>query len=181
VSFFPPGGGSGGLVLVDEQTIAGAAAGAFTFSGLNGDVDGAYELWWWMEGRTGSADRITLIPNATSGNQTSTWTFTNGTPGSPNSLNELARLVCASGMQRPQGWGQLVLHTKTGTFRGFSANAGEGDLASGGSYNRWYSQGMWRDSVSNIVSLALQTTLNTNVGTNGWGIGSKAQLWKRPF
>ena len=181
MSYFPPGGGAGGLVLVGEQTIAGAAADRFQFAGLNGDADGVYELFWWMEGRTGAADRLQLYPNNLTANQTTTWTFTNGTPASPNSLNEQNRLLTASGMQRPQGWGKMTIWAKTGTFRSFVAEAGEGDLAAGGNYNRWYSQGMWRDSVTNITSLHLLTILNTGFATPGWGIGSRAQLWKRPF
>lgn len=181
MSFIPPSIGGGDLILVEAQEIAGGPVDQFDFLLLDGDADGVYELWYWLEARDVDAVKIFLRPNASTGNQACTWTETIGVPANPNSLNEDNRLVVADGLQRPQGWGHIQLSAKTGTFRSFVSTAGEGFGVDAANYSRWRSQGMWRDSVTNITSLRLITTTAGDVAEPGWGNGSRAQLWKRPY
>lgn len=184
MSWTPPAAvaGGGALVLVDEQEIVGAAADRFIFSGLNGDADGVYELWWFCEDRQAAMDAVEIQPNNLNTDQTCTWTVTIGTPGNPNSLNEAAfPKCCGTGMQRDQAWGKIAYFARTGSFRSYISESGEGELVAGGNYDRWYHQGMWRDAVTNITSLVLKSVNNLNVAAVGFGIGSRAQLWKRPF
>ena len=182
MSYTPPGvGGGGDLILVQDQIVAGAAVDRFTFAGLNGDVDSYYELWWWLEDRQAGADSVEIQPNNLNTNQTSVWDVTVGTPASPNSNNEAAMPKCAgTGLQRDQAWGIIRYQARSGTFRSYVSESGEGDLAAGGNYDRWYHQGLWRDSVTNITSLVLKTVDVLNSAIVGFGIGSRATLWRRP-
>ena len=181
MSYTPVGGGAG-LILVSAQEVAGAAVDRFIFPGLNGDLDGVYELWWFLENRQAGCDSIEIQPNNLNTNQTTTWTVTVGTPATPNSLNEAAFPKCSgTGLQRPRAWGKIAYTPRTGSFRSFISESGEGDLVAGGNYDRWYHQGLWRDSVTNITSLVLKSVDVGNSAIVGFGIGSRAQLWKRPF
>jgi hypothetical protein len=166
------GAGGGDLVLIGTQAVAGAAVQSITFAGLNGDVDGMYEIEFQLNRDAGS--NLDLRPNGLTTNQRTVFTDWNST-SAPTNIG-VAALRFATSMQRPNVWGMGRLWAKTGNNRGFEMDCQEMTGTSGTSWSRWWGEGYWADSVTNITSLEL---FNSSAG--GFGVGSQVSLWKRPY
>lgn len=166
------GSGGGALNLIETQVVTGSAVQTVTFSGLNGDADGMYEIAFQLNRAGGSA--LELRPNGLTTNQRTVFTDWNST-SAPTNIT-VARLQFCTSMQRDNVWGFGRLWAKTGNNRGFEFECQEMQGTAGTSWSRWLGEGFWADSSTNITSLELH---NTSAG--GIGVGSQITLWKRPY
>lgn len=197
------GGGGGDLELVSEQTVAGSAVSTITFSGLDGETDGVYEIAFHLKraaATVGTNSRILCLPNGSTGGSQSgvmtQWPDTSAQaqiafdpPGSD------ARITVTNGMSfsanADEVWGFIRIWAQrnaagaTQHFRSFTARAGQsffnGGAPAGSDFRRWWYQGYWQDDTTNITSIDLVTVNTSSVALLGWDVGSTAQLWKRPF
>ena len=177
-------GSAGGLTLVSAQTISGSAVDRFTFSGLDGDADGQYEIWWYLV-RSATPFAVQIRPNGLTSNLEGIVTDMVGVGAPSQTAND--RLEWTLGMQRTQAWGQIRFWadrnggTAPQLVRGGHSEAGEHQLDAGGNMRRWLASGYWNENTTNITSLELVAVSGTGTPVTAWGVGSQATLWKRTF
>lgn len=189
------GGGGGDLILVDEQTVAGAAVSTITFGGLDGEADGVYEIAFHLKRAAATINdnsRVLLLPNGLTSNAAGV--FTQWPDTSAESQIENNRQTISNGMtfkgDPDDVWGFIKFwaardaagtpHFRTITSRCCQASE-DGGTPLSGDFRRWWWQGYWRDTATNVTSIELLTATAAEAAVVGWDIGSTAQLWKRPF
>jgi hypothetical protein len=183
------GGGGGDLVLVSEQTVAGAAVDRFTFGGLDGEADGVYEIAFHCKrALVGTNNNILVLPNGSTGGSQSgvitQWAALGAqTQIARDPAGTDARITASDGMtfsaDADDVWGFVKIWAQrnaagaTQHNRSFTIRCGQSFFNG--------DQGYWQDSSTNITSIDLVTTDSVSGALLGWDIGSTAQLWKRPF
>jgi hypothetical protein len=139
----------------DTQSVAGAAATSVTFSGLNGDLDGGYEIEGSWKGASGTP-AMTLQPNAITANQLG------------------SRVTIDTGGAVPSARTDLLLQFMVGTnnnnFKAtFTSRTGRSRHLM--SFGRWRNSateleictGEWSDTTTNITSLKLNCSVASGI------------------
>jgi len=167
------GGGGGGLpgaLQLIETVVLGANAQDVVFSGLNGNVDGAYIIIADIVSGPGSGDvnnQVILQPNGDAGNASSGWLeFFNGSSGTTGASAMVIGLFGGNG-----GLLRATFYPKTGRNRLSEATSSQCDGA-----NTPLGQvlaGQYSETVTNITSLKIHA-----VAANGFGVGSVFSLYK---
>jgi hypothetical protein len=163
-----PVAAGGGMVLIQTQTIAGAAVTDITFAGLNGDVDKQYL----MIGRvtnplTPAGPGYELRPNNATTNLECERCFAN--PGGVFSTQASMQL-CGAGALSTSSF-HAFIQAQTGMARTYQSFATD-DRGTNDPAMRLMA-GTWDESVTNITSLVVHCA-----SAGGIGIGSEISLYK---
>lgn len=163
--------GSGqGLILIEEVTVA-TATDSIIFSGLSGDIDDTYVLFWRWIKPSGNIAVLEINPNS------DTTTFLTqrviaGTTSAP-SRTPTGFFLEETGTGGPLiKSGMMIISARTGIERVSHTNAyhtGTPDVIA--------SVTEWDDTTSNITSFDLNTN-NKNGGSNKIGVNSTFSLFK---
>jgi len=156
---------SGGSLIHVETKVLSAPATSVNFIGLDGDVDGRYIINTDIRQATGSTQAIYLKPNGLA--LSAAFAVTNVGLNNPYTATVTIGFQIGSTFNTTfASFGEAILWARTGVGRGFIANRASG---SGG----YRSHGVWTDTVANITSLLVESSVALNMDT-----GSRFSLYK---
>lgn len=145
-----PGGG-GALELVNNQEVTGSAVTSVTLSGLDGDTDQMYVLFFRVKKAVASALNLDLQPNGVTTNQASVGR-SDGTGGAGSFSATRLRIMQHGGANVGDlSAGQVFIDAKTGTFR--TTRAMWSDIVSIVDFAYNSVTGLWTDTATNITSI----------------------------
>lgn len=157
-----------GLVLLENKVVTGAAVTSLVFSGLNGDIDEIYQLYFRFLNPVAANGTVAMAANFVA-NTTAFFLFNNigsTASGAAGTAGQICRLHASSPTT-----GSLKFFAKTGSLRIWNGDANEPDglgAYSSGSYST-----RCNDTATNVTSLTLTSSV-----VGGIGIGSQALLFK---
>lgn len=159
-----------GLIRVDNQTVS-VNTDVLSFTGLDGDVDVQYVLFFHFINNAGAQANYRFLPNDTAGNLSAIlFCNTGGTivASSAANTNEFAFASGNAGFTSCDGI--LSFYARTGARRRFQSSitgASVTDEAITSYTNRW------DDSATNVTTIFIRSTM-----ANGIGVGSQFNLFK---
>lgn len=151
----------------------GAAVQDHDISGLNGDVDGGYELWIYLINAAGTS-ALTIQPNALATNQAGPTIYYQSV--SVLGTDRTALNVCYALNTGNAGAGQshVFIQSTTGKSRLMIADSVNGGSAAGTAIHE-LNKVLWTDTATNITSLRLHSSI-----ASGIGVGSIFK-WRKLF
>lgn len=169
---------SGELQLVERKVVAGAAVNTLSFAGLNGDTDNLYVLYYKILNTLGVTINVKLRPNGLQTNQSHS--LHSGSDAGFGGAGA-AEMTIAT-FNRPVIAGRCEFWPVSGIGERLAqaqSVAGDTPAASATVFHQLLSE-VWTNSVANVVSLDVVTEDGAGVLVNGFGVGSRVNLFKIP-
>jgi hypothetical protein len=173
------GGSSGGSATVWSMiasTDIATAATNYTFSGLNGDTDGEYQVVARFVSGASVSTNYYLLPNAdaTAADYGQQIVYANGSTASGQQLTSQPGLyMAAANATGKLGFSNMTIYAKSGQMRSAINTEGESYSGSTIAYMEAGAE-VWTNTASPITSLQVLATQ-----ASGLGVGTHLELWTK--